>query len=145
MPCRGKLVIFVQFGSKLQHLISHDKYSKYFLRHCSIMGHMVVVANFAKKSLFQAKGEFGSNLAENYLTLYLMISHRVFFKHFGMMGKDSLTKVASVSFSQKSSFYTIVHFWPILGRNYATLCPKQLCLMIHSLKILKSSIMGCNG
>ena len=32
-----------------------------------------------------------------------------------------------------------------LSQNYATLCPKQLCLMIDSLKILKCSMMGYNS
>ena len=33
--------------------------------------------NFAP---FQLKGQFGTNLAQNYLTLYLVICHRVFFE-----------------------------------------------------------------
>ena len=40
IPFKGMCVICVQFGPKLQHLISHDlPYFKDFLRHCSIMGH----------------------------------------------------------------------------------------------------------
>ena len=71
---------------------------------------MVVLVNYPKKSLFQAKGEFGLNLAKNRLTLYLMMFHTVFFKYFGTMGNDRLKKVALVSFPQKSSFSTIVQF-----------------------------------
>ena len=144
IPCRGKWVICVQFGPKLQHL------AVFFLRHCSIVGHnsqkIVVLVNFPKKSPFQAKEESGPNSVQNYLILYLMICQRVFLKkHFGMIGHDRLKKVVLVIFPQKSSFSTIVQFRPNMGQNYATLCPRQLYLMIHSLKILKCSMMGYNS
>ena len=29
-----------------------------------------------------------------------------------------------------------------LGQNHTTLCPRQLCVMIHSLKALKYGMMG---
>ena len=106
---------------------------------------LVVLVNFPKKSPFQAKEEFGSNSVQNYLILYLMICHRVFLKHFGMMGRDRLKKVVLVIFPQTSSFSTIVQFGPNMGQNYATLCPMQLYLMTHSLKILKCSMMGYNS
>ena len=76
-----------------------------------------------------------------------MICHRVFLKkHFGMIGHDRLKKVVLVIFPQKSSFNTILQFGSNMGKNYATLCPRQLLyLMIHSLKILKCSMMGDNS
>ena len=113
------------------------------------MGHnrqkIVVLVNFPKKSHFQAKEEFGPSSVQNYLILYLMICHRVFLKHFGMMRHDRLKKVVLVIFPQKSSFNTIVQFEPNMGQNYVTLCPTQLYLMIHSLKALKCSMMGYNS
>ena len=63
-------------------------------------------------------------------------------KYFCMMGYNRLTKFALVSFPQKSSFNTIVHFGQNLGQNHKTLYSRQLCLMIHSLKILKYGMMG---
>ena len=45
-------------------------------------------------------------------------------------------------FSPEISFSTIEQFISNLGQNYGTLCPMQLFLMIHSLKILKYSRMG---
>ena len=74
-----------------------------------------------------------------------MICHRVFFKYFGMMGYDKLKKVVLVIFPQKSFFNTIVQFGPNMGQNYATLRPRQLYLMIHSLKIFKCSMMRYNS
>ena len=62
-----------------------------------------------------------------------------------MMGHDRLKKVVLVIFPQKSSFNTIMQFGPNMGQNYATLYPRQLYLMIHSLKILKCSMMGYNS
>ena len=59
-----------------------------------------------------------------------------------MIGQDRLKKVVLVIFPQKSSFNTIVQFGPNIGQNYATLCTRQLYLMIHSPKILKCSMMG---
>ena len=146
IPCQGKWVICVQFGPKLQHLPVF-----FFLRHCSIVRHnsqkIVVLVNFPNKSPFQAKEESGPNSVQNYLILYLMICHRVFLKkHFGMIGHDRLKKVVLVIFPQKSSFNTILQFGPNMGKNYATLCPRQLLyLMIHSLKILKCNMMGDNS
>ena len=69
----------------------------------------------------------------------------IFLKYFSMMGHDRLTKLALVSFPQTSSFNASVYFGPNLDQNHATLCSRQLCLMIHSLKILKYSMMGCNS
>ena len=66
-------------------------------------------------------------------------------KYFCMMGHNRLTKFALVSFPQKSSFNTIVQFRYKLGRNHTTLCPRQLCHMIHSLKILKYGMIGYNS
>ena len=62
-----------------------------------------------------------------------------------MIGDDRLKKVVLVIFPQKSSFNTIMQFGPNMGQNYATLYPRQLYLMIHSLKILKCSMMGYNS
>ena len=62
-----------------------------------------------------------------------------------MIGHDRLKKVVLVIFPQKSSFNTIVQFKPNMGQDYGTLCPRQLYLMIHSLKILKCSMMGYNS
>ena len=56
-----------------------------------------------------------------------------------------LTKFALVSFPQKSSFNTIVQFGHNLGQNHRILCPRQLCLLIHSLKILKYGMMEYNS
>ena len=66
-----------------------------------------------------------------------MICHGVFLKHFGMMGHDRLKKVVLVIFSQKFSFNAIMQFGPNMDQNYATLYPRQLYLMIHSLKIVR--------
>ena len=101
---------------------------------------IVVLVNFPKKHPFQAKEESGPNLVQNYLILYLMICHRVFFKQFGMMGHVRLKTVVLVIFPYKSSFNAIVQFGLKMGENYATLW--HLYLMIHSLKILKCSMMG---
>ena len=62
-----------------------------------------------------------------------------------MIGHNRLTKFALVSFPQKSSFNTIVQFGHNSGQNHTTLCPRQLCLMIHSLKTLKYGMMGYNS
>ena len=91
-----------------------------FLRHCSMMGHsrqtIVVLVNFPKKFPFQAKGQFGPNLAQNYSTFYLMICQSCFFllKHFSMMEHKRLIKVTLVSFPQNFPFSTIVDFKPTL-------------------------------
>ena len=61
------------------------------------------------------------------------------------MGHDRLKQVVLVIFHQKSSFNTTVQFGLNMGQNYITLCPRQLYLMIHSLKILKCSMMGYNS
>ena len=66
-------------------------------------------------------------------------------KYFCMMGHNRLTKFTLVSFPQKSSFNAIVIFGHNLGQNHTSLCPRQLCLMIHSLKILKCGMMGYNS
>ena len=106
---------------------------------------IVVLINFPKKSPFQRKEESGPSSVQNNLILYLMICHRVFLKHFGMVAHDRLKKVVLVIFPQKSSFNTIVQFGPNMAQNYATICPRQLYLMIHSLKIMKCSMMGYNS
>ena len=62
-----------------------------------------------------------------------------------MMRYNRLTKFALVSFPQKSSFNTIVQFGHNLGKSHTTLCPRQLCLMIQSLKILKYGMIGYNS
>ena len=78
-----------------------------------------------------------------------LISHDVpqsfVLKYFCMIGHNRLAMLALVSFLQKSSFNTIVQFWPNLGQNHTTLCSRQLCLMIHSLKILKYDMMVRNS
>ena len=43
------------------------------------------------------------------------------------------------------SFNTIVQFGHNLGQNHSILCPRQLCLVIYSLKIVKYGIMGYNS
>ena len=118
------------------------------LRHCSIIEHnnytIAVLVNSPKKCPFQAKRQFGPNLAQNYSTPYLMICQSCFFllKHFSMIEHNRLIKVTLVSFPQNIPFSTIVHFGPNLGQIYATLCPRQLCHMVLSLKVLKCSTMG---
>ena len=62
-----------------------------------------------------------------------------------MMGAPLLDKQKLVSFSQKSSFSATGQFGPDLGVNCALLCPRQFCLMIHSIKKLKCSMMGYNS
>ena len=62
-----------------------------------------------------------------------------------MMGHKRLTKFALVSFLQKSSLNTIVQFGHNSGKNDTTLCPRQLRLMIHSLKVLKYGMMEYNN
>ena len=106
---------------------------------------IIVLVNFPKKSPFQAKGQFGPNLAQNYSTLYLMFRQFfcfVFFKHFSMMKHNRLTKVTLVSFASNFPFSTIVHFWPSLGQNYATLCPRHIC---HNDSLYKSFEMQYDG
>ena len=73
---------------------------------------------------------------------HLLHMYVIFLKHFAMMGHDRLKKVVLVIFPWKSSFNTIVQFGQNMGQSYATLCPRQLYIMIHSLKILKCSMMG---
>ena len=54
-----------------------------------------------------------------------------------MMGHNRWAKVTLVSFRQKSSSSAIGQFKPILGQNYASLCLRQFCLRICSVRILK--------
>ena len=61
-----------------------------------------------------------------------------------MMGHKRLANFALVSFPQKSSLNTIVQFGHNSAKNHTTLCPRQLRLMIHSLKVLKYGMMGYN-
>ena len=61
-----------------------------------------------------------------------------------MMGHDKL-KVILVIFPEKSSFNTTMQFGPHMSQNYATLYPRQLYLIIPSLKILKCSVMSYNS
>ena len=61
-----------------------------------------------------------------------------------MIGHNRWTKVTLFSFPQKSSFSTIVQFDPSWHQNDATLCSRQLCLMIFSLKILKCNVLKHN-
>ena len=61
------------------------------------------------------------------------------------MGYDRLKKVVLFIFPQKSSFNKIVQFRPNMGQNYESFCPRQLYIMIHSLKIFKCSMMGYNS
>ena len=44
-----------------------------------VIQNIIVLVSFPKKSPFQAKEEFGPYSVQNYLILYLMICHRVFF------------------------------------------------------------------
>ena len=62
-----------------------------------------------------------------------------------MIGHDRVKKVVLVIFPYKFSFQTIVQFGPNMVQNCATLSPRQLYLMIPSLKTLKCSIMGYNS
>ena len=106
---KAKLVICVQFGPKLQHFIPHDlPYAKDFLRLCSIMGEnrqtIVTLVNFLKKSYFQATGQFGSNLPQNYSTLYLVICHRVYFEIFLHDGTQQIDKICIGQFSPEILF-----------------------------------------
>ena len=75
---KGRWVIYIQFGPKLQHPISHElPYSKDVFENCGMREHsqtIEVLVNFPKKSPFQGKRQFGPNFAQNYSTLYLMIS-----------------------------------------------------------------------
>ena len=71
---KGRWVIYIQFGPKLQHplylMICHTL--RTFLRHCSMREHrqtIEVLVNFPKKSTFKAKRQFGPNFAQNYSTL----------------------------------------------------------------------------
>ena len=66
-------------------------------------------------------------------------------KYLCRRGHNRFTKFALVIFPQKSSFNRIVRFWHNLGQNHTTLCPRQLCLIIHSLQILKYGVMGYNS
>ena len=61
------------------------------------------------------------------------------------MGHNILTKFSFASFPKKSFFDTIVQFGLNLGQKYTTLFPRQLCLMIHSLKIVEYGMMGYNS
>ena len=133
---RGKCVICVQFGQNFNTLY-HMTWLHFFETWQYNGQKIVVFANFPKKSPFQEKEEFGPNSVQNYSILYLMICHRVFLKHFGMMRHDRLKKVVLIIFPEKSSFNKILQCGPNMGQKYATLCPKQLYLMIHSLKLFK--------
>ena len=66
-------------------------------------------------------------------------------KYFCVMGHNILTKFALVSFPQKSPFNTMVQFGHNFSQNHTISCPRQLCLMIHSLKILKYTMIGYNS
>ena len=112
----------------------------FFLIHCGKMGQnrqTLVLVNFLKKFLFQIKGKFGSNLPQNYSTLYLMICHRFFLKHFSITEQNMQIKVTLASCPRNPLLVQLGN----LGQNYATLCLKQLGLMICFLRSLKYSIM----
>ena len=76
----------------------HDRYA------------IVALVNFLKKSPFQAEGQFGVNLPQNYLTLYLIICHKVYFEIFLHDGTQQIDKVCigqfSPQFSSKNSLLT---------------------------------------
>ena len=70
-------------------------------------------------SLFGANWEFGSNLRQNYATLYLMIHCKEFSGHFNMMKLIRYTKVR-LSKSKKQ-----IHFWgkkTIWGQTDPKIC-----------------------
>ena len=99
------------------------------------------ISQFSQKILFPCKRTIWAQFAPKLFNLIYHLS-QIFWKHFSMIGHNRLTKVVLVSFLQRSSFSTIEQFISNLGQNYGTLCPMQLFLMIHSLKILKCSRMG---
>ena len=99
------------------------------------------ISQFSQKILFACKRTIWAQFAPKLFNLIYHLS-QIFWKHFSMIGHNRLTKVVLVSFLQRSSFSTIEQFISNLGQNYGTLCPMQLRLMIHSLKILKCSRMG---
>ena len=123
-----------------------------FLRPCNIMGHnrqtIIALVNFLKKSPFQAKEKFGLNLFKNYLTLYLMIFHRVYFEIFLHDGAQQIDKVCirqfSPQFSPKNPLLTQL-------RNLGTIWTKIYNLMSQAImshdsisKSLKYGMMGYN-
>ena len=59
-----------------------------------------------------------------------------------MMGHDRLKKVVLVIFPRNPLLTQLCNLGRIWAKINATLCPRQLCLMIHSLKILKCSMLG---
>ena len=84
-------------------------------------------------------------MAQIYLTLNLRSVTEFILKYFGITGHNILTKFSFASFPKKSFFDTIVQFGLNLGQKYTTLFPRQLCLMIHSLKIVEYGMMGYNS
>ena len=121
-----------------------------FLRPCNIMGHnrqtIIVLVNFLKKFPFQAKEKFGLNLFKYYLTLYLMIFHRVYFEIFLHNGTQQIDKVCIRQFSPQFSLKN-----PLLTqlRNLGTIWTKIYNLMSQAImshdslsKSLNYGLMG---
>ena len=85
-------------------------------------------------------------MPQNYLTLYLMNCHRVLFWNlFAWWDAIDWHSLHWLVFPRNPLFKTIVQFGYNLGQTQTTSCPRQLCLMFHSLKILKYGMMGCNS
>ena len=76
-----------------------------------------VLVNFLKTSPFQAKRQLGPNLAQNYSTLYLMISHRDLFETFQHDGTQQVDKDNTGQFLMKSCFSATRQFEPHFGQN----------------------------
>ena len=107
---------------------------------------MSSISQLSQKIPFSSKRIIWAQFAPK---LFGLISHdlpqSLFWNIFSMMGHNRLTNFALVSFPQGSSFNTTVQFGHNLGEIHTTLCPRQLCLMIHSLNILKYGMMGYNN
>ena len=148
---KGKWVIYIQFGPKLQHPISHElPYSKDVFETLWHEGAQLdnrSIGQLSQKIPFSRKKTIWAQFCPKLLNL---ISHDqsqccCFLEHFSMAGQNKLTKGALVSFPQKFTFKTIVQFRPNLGQNSTTLWTRQLCLLVHSLNILKYGMIGHNS
>ena len=145
-------MIYVQIGPKLQHLVSYNlPYCKDFFETLWHKGAQLVdnsrISQLSQKIPFSSKRTICVQFRPK---VFNLISHDLsqncyFWKHFSIMRRNRLAKVTLVSFPQKSSFNTIVQFDPNFGKNYVTLCPRELCLLIHSLKILKCGMIEYNS
>ena len=147
--CQAECVISVQFLLKLQQLPSHDlSNSNVILGTLWHNGAQNVdnnnISKFFKKISYSSERTIRTQFSTKLFNLMSHdLSHEFLLEHFRMMLGNRLRKVAFSHILLKFCFKSqLCSLDPIWARNYENLCPRQLCLMIHQLKILKCCMMG---